>query len=291
MRAALIGAATAQKKRVLIIAAEGGGGIGKRIKAYCRHHNVDIDDLEISVIVAAPNFLLKQDISDVVASVTAAGGFDVILVDTFAQVTPGGNENAGEDVGLALANARALREATGATIILVHHSGKDASKGARGWSGLRAAVDAEIEVLRHESGPREIRISKMKDGEDNISWGFKLEVVVLGQDADGDDITSCVVIEAEVPTANTPILGERTGVKKIGKIGLHILDMIEYHVDPSVLHMEYKAFIRMCAEGIPAPPEGKRDTRMQMVERAMKGLARGDEPSIIIQNNKVIFCK
>jgi hypothetical protein len=203
----------------------------------------------------------------------------------------GGNENAPDDMGALVANMDAIREATGAMVLFIHHSGKDASKGARGWSGLRAAVDAEIEVIRHETGAREIRVSKMKDGEDNISWGFKLDVVVLGQDADGDDITSCVVIEAELTTVSVPILGERSGVKKVGKIGLHILDMIEYHVDPSVPHMEYKAFIRLCADGIPAPAEGKRDTRMQMIERALKGLARGDEPSVIIQNNKVIFCK
>ena len=86
-----------------------------------------------------------------------------------AQVTPGANENSSEDVGLALGNARALEMATEALIMMVDHSGKDASKGVRGWSGKRAAADAEHEVLKYENGTREIRVTKMKDGDDEES--------------------------------------------------------------------------------------------------------------------------
>jgi RecA-family ATPase len=117
-----------RKGRVIVIAAEGGGGYGKRIKAYCQHHQIEMRDLDIGVITAAPNFLEAEDISEVVASIVAAGGASLLIVDTFAQVTPGANENAGEDMGLALKNARGLREATGAMCLLIHHAGKDAAR-------------------------------------------------------------------------------------------------------------------------------------------------------------------
>ncbi len=39
-----------------------------------------------------------------------------------------------------------IRQETGACVLFVHHSGKDAAKGARGHSLLRAAIDTEIEV-------------------------------------------------------------------------------------------------------------------------------------------------
>ena len=40
--------------------------------------------------------------------------------------------------------------------MLVHHTGKDTAKGARGHSLLRAATDTEIEVKREEVPPSEL---------------------------------------------------------------------------------------------------------------------------------------
>jgi hypothetical protein len=70
--------------------------------------------------------------------------------------------------------------------------GKDASKGLRGHSSLHAALDAAIEV-RRDGERREWLIAKSKDGEDGASHSFKLEVVELGTDEDGETVTSCTV--------------------------------------------------------------------------------------------------
>jgi hypothetical protein len=202
--------------RVLIIAAEGGGGVGKRLKAYAQHHKIDLKDLQIGVITAAPNFLLKEEILEVVTAAKSAGGFDLIITDTFAQVTPGANENAGEDMGLALGNAKALREATGALVLLIHHSGKDATKGARGWSGIKAAADAEFEVTKHDGDVRKITITKMKDGEEGQSFAFKLKQIGLGFDKDCDAITSCVVEPADgFPSTKIKRSGPRGPIQKL----------------------------------------------------------------------------
>ena len=32
------------------------------------------------------------------------------------------------------------------TFLLIHHTGKNIANGMRGWSGVRAAIDTEIEV-------------------------------------------------------------------------------------------------------------------------------------------------
>jgi hypothetical protein len=150
------------------------------------------------VIHATPNFMLKDDVKAVSAAINAAQGAEVIVVDTFAQVTPGANENAGEDMGLALKHARRIGEETGAVVILVHHSGKDEARGARGWSGLRAAADAELEVVKTPAG-RWMRTTKQKDGDDTGEWGFQLAKVAIGEDDRGREIESCVVLEAGVP--------------------------------------------------------------------------------------------
>lgn len=153
--------------RVIYIAAEGGGGFRNRIKAYEIHHATSFAGVPFGVIHAAPNLLQKTDVIDVCKAISAAGGADLIIVDTFAQTTPGANENAGEDVGKALAHCREMHRSTGAVVLLVHHAGKDLSRGARGWSGLRAAADAEIEVSRQGTG-RLARSTKQKDGEDGL---------------------------------------------------------------------------------------------------------------------------
>jgi hypothetical protein len=275
-----------KKGRAVIIAAEGGGGVGKRIEAYCRHHNINADDLDIGIIIAPPNFMESDDISDLVGAISAAGGADVIMVDTFAQVTPGANENAGEDMGRALRNARALSIATGALVVLVHHSGKDTSKGSRGWSGIRAAADAEIEIVRHDDSPvREIYISKMKDGEDGLRWAFRLEVLDVGIDSDGDVITSCVAVEADLPPAEV----KAKAVRKMGRVESHVMEMLGEHIDPLAPDADMDEVIRICVDGMPAPEPGTRDVRRQHVQRALQSLTKGADAPIAIEHGKVVF--
>lgn len=184
--------------RVVYIAAEGAGGARTRANAYAQHHELLLDELPFGVINAAPNFLQKTDAVDVAKAIVASGPCDVVIVDTFAQTTPGANENSAEDIGKALAHCKGIHRATGALVILVHHSGKDASKGARGWSGIKAAADAEIEVTRLADA-RLARVSKMKDGEDGSVFPFKLTTVPVGVDEDGDVISSCVVEYTNLP--------------------------------------------------------------------------------------------
>jgi len=266
----------AEKGRVLIIAAEGGGGMGKRIKAYCLHHGIDPYTLDISVVIAAPNFMLKDDISEVAATVKAAGGFDLIIADTFAQVTPGANENAGEDMGLAINNAKVLRDVTGAMVLLVHHSGKDASRGARGWSGIKAAMDAEIEVIKHDNGEREIRLTKMKDGDDGLRWGVKLEILPVGKDARGKEITSCVALETDAPVINTQMDDSpRKGVRRFSSTENHILEIVAGIPELSALARD--KLVMLCAESLPAPEAGGRDNRMVRINAAITDLCKGKD--------------
>lgn len=274
------------KGRVVIIAAEGAGGYGARIKAYCALYGLDPDELDLGVIAARPNLMDSEDVGELAKSIKAAGGASVIAIDTLAQVTPGANENSGEDMGLAISNSRVLREVTGAMIVLAHHSGKDASKGLRGWSGLNGAVDAALFCWREEDrNYRELRITKQKDGEDGKRWGFKLNVVEVGRDADGDAITSCVVAFTE--TAKAPQASGPDGrIKRLGKYQKHILELVAT-LEPSVINMPLPKLIAWVHE---TAPEEWRDERLpQNVVRAVKGLARDMAAEIGLQGNLVLF--
>lgn len=256
------------KGRVVYIAAEGANGFRNRLRAYAHQHGLNLKDLDIHVIHAAPNMLDKVDAIDVAKAVLhVVGKPDLIIIDTLAQTMPGGNENSGEDMGKAVAHCRGLHRATGALVMLVHHSGKDASKGARGWSGLRAAADVEMEVLRADED-RVLTVTKQKDGDDGGEYGFKLETVLVDFDADGDEITSCVVRHCDAVDG----VGKRGRAKPLGDIEKLILRMIGDNVGPGADRVPEIAVLDLVKEHLGPPAEGQRDTRLQRIRRSTETL-------------------
>ena len=197
---------------VAYICAEGAGGFRNRAAALMQA-NWDLDGLRI--LDRPPNFLDESHAAPLAEAI--GQGVQSVYVDTLAQVTAGGNENSGEDMGLALAFARRLHDLTGATIILVHHAGKDASKGARGWSGIRAACDFEIEVSR-AGDYRAAKLTKQKDATDGGSFPFRLVPVTVGVDEDGEALTSCLVAEA-APATSTPKPKGTNRVRAVAALG------------------------------------------------------------------------
>ncbi len=123
-----------------------------------------------------------------------------VIMDTVARANAGGDENASADMGALIEGVDAIRIATGATVILVHHSGKDESRGARGHSSFHAALDTLIQV-NGTSGPRIVSVTKQRDGLCGVLFAFELEPIELGVDAEGDSITTCVLqcVEPDAP--------------------------------------------------------------------------------------------
>jgi hypothetical protein len=264
--------------RVLYIVAEGVAGFVNRIKAYCHQQAISPDDINVDVISdVTPNLLDKDQVSRLIKAISAQEPYSLIVVDTFAQVTPGANENSGEDMGKALAECRRIHRASGAMVLLVHHSGKDASKGARGWSGLRAAADVELEVLRSDE-VRSVSVTKLKDGQDGGSVGFKLHTVVLGEDEDGDDITSCIV---EYNGQGKVKKGKEATV---GKLGMKILGILH---DLSGLEMEGKVLeSRLLDEIVSQTVDANRNTKTN-AKKAIGVLA--DKKRVILADGYVIL--
>lgn len=191
--------------RVLYVVAEGAHGFRRRLEAHARENDIDLAEVDLMVLPAAPNFTSKTAVTQLIDAAKAAGPFCMIVIDTLARVALGADENDATDMGIVLANAEAVGRATGATILLIHHSGKDAGKGARGTSAIRAAVDAELEVVRADNDDRSMAVTKMRDGEDGAKFGFRLRTVDLGRDEEGEPITSCVVEHADyVAPLNRP---------------------------------------------------------------------------------------
>src|SRR5204863_5294247 len=132
---------------VLYIAAEAGRGIENRVAAV--KQQTTFPETMPFVALTAPIDLCTEE-ADTEKLIAAVQGVDLgvpvelIVVDTLSRVMAGGNENQPDHMGAFVRNIDRLRAATGATILIVHHTGKDTSRGARGHSSLRAATDTEI---------------------------------------------------------------------------------------------------------------------------------------------------
>lgn len=179
---------------VVYVGLEGQGGLAQRWQAYARIKGQD-RQAELRFVTAPLSLLESGDLGELAGAVKAAGCTDgVVVVDTLAAASPGADENNGADMGRIIAGAKALQSAVGGLVWLCHHSGKDLTRGMRGHSSLLGAVDAILEVTRDESGnKRQWRVERTKDGPESDYIPFGLSVVELGEDEDGDPVTSCVV--------------------------------------------------------------------------------------------------
>jgi hypothetical protein len=186
-----------KQSKVAYIAAEGVTGFGNRLAAYAKHHDIPLTDLPVFVRGGAMD--LKREFLEISQQVIDLGA-QVVVIDTLAAVTPGSNENTSEDMGAAIDAAQRIIEATGATVILIHHTNKAGD--IRGWSGVGAAVDNKIRIERKDD-LRTAHIEKQKEGKDGQAFGYKLVVVHLYDDDDGDPVTSCAVEECVEEAPNT----------------------------------------------------------------------------------------
>lgn len=167
---------------------EGEAGVRNRTEAWEKHNRATLPN-DFKVVVQPFQLGEVQDVEDLGAALPKGG---VVIIDTLNRAAPGMDENSSQDMGRMLAGMKRLQEITVGLVLFVHHTGKDTSKGMRGHSSLHAALDGAIEVERSEGG-RSWRLAKAKDGADGTSFAFKLHVISLGHDADGDEITSCAV--------------------------------------------------------------------------------------------------
>lgn len=268
--------ARVEKGRVLYVVAEGAGGFRNRLQAYCESQGVEPGEFDMCFLRQAPNLLTKDDIREFLEQVVPLGRFDVIVIDTYARAMAGGNENDAKDVGQAVAHCEILHRKTGALVVLVHHSGKDATKGARGSGALRAAADLEIEVVQTREY-RAATVTKQKDGADGAEYAFKLAEVVLGEDDDGDVITSCVVDHQAAMVRRDP------GLK--GNQAL-IMAAITATIDLAG-EITYSDALEAGVSQLPQDPE-KRDRRRDVATAAIqtlesKGLLRLENGQVYLQ--------
>lgn len=190
---------------VLYIGAEGASGLHLRKKAWEIRHQRPLTNLAILGMAVTINSedhnaligLCDELVQEIDQPIR------LIVIDTLARSFQG-EENSATDMGDFVNACDHIREVTGATILVVHHSGKDAEKGARGSSALRAACDFEFKVTSPGKKLTRLSCTKAKDSDPFDDINFKLNVVEIGvRDRKGKPLTSLILSPAadgDIPT-------------------------------------------------------------------------------------------
>ena len=199
---------------VVYLAAESPASVRGRLQAYQKHHGCRVPNF---AIVQNPIDLFDGEadtkrVINLVRVLEQQRGQKVRLIvgDTLARLSAGANENAGQDMGLVVRRFDRIRTECNAHFLLIHHCGKVAANGARGWSGIRAAVDTELEVTDNPAG-RCLEITKERDlATKGERIGFRLDSVYMGDTKWGKPATTCIVVPVDAPVKANKIvkLGE-----------------------------------------------------------------------------------
>lgn len=265
--------------RVACVIAEGTAGARIRVAAYAEHHGIALNDLDIIAFPHSPNLMTREDTRDLIAAIQKHAPVGVVVIDTLAQVTPGSNESASEDMGKALAHFKAIHRATGALILAIHHLGKDPSKGARGHSSLKAAANAEITISRNGS-LRTATVTKMKDGADGQFMQFRLLVVPVGADEDGTPVDSCVLEHVHVQETASAREPAGKNTKLVWKVVNDLAGL-------GGRETSVPAVLTTAAEALVHDPSKVRDRRRDLAVQALQALK--DMGWVAVENDRVLL--
>ena len=158
--------------RVLYVMAEGPGDIGLRVRAWRVANEVEaVDDADF--LLGPVNLQANSTGADVPALlnqlVDTGDAYDFVIFDTLARSMAGADENSARDMGLVVEACDVIRHHLGATVLLVHHTTKDARR-ERGSGSLIGAVDTAMKLDKNGV----FRCEKQKMAAEFPSMKFKL---------------------------------------------------------------------------------------------------------------------
>jgi hypothetical protein len=185
-----------RRQPVAYFAAEAGRSAGNRFLAWRNEFLSDVQPLELPVALVTCALDLRNDLSiDADAMIATIRELEagVAMLDTFNAAFAGGDENSSADVGASVTSLRRVVDATGVSLVVVHHAGKVQANGMRGHSLFHAAADVVVEVTNTE-GTIGAKVVKHRDAPLGDELFARLRRVDLGAtDSWGRPMTSCVL--------------------------------------------------------------------------------------------------
>ena len=189
---------------VFYIIGEGRFGVRRRVEAWHRNRGVMMDRETTNLHFSRQglNFRDSGSIAAIKADMRLVGNIKLIVIDTLARSFGGGNENAPQDMGEFINNCDELMHEFGATVLIIHHVGKDAQSGARGHSSFFGALDTSMRLKKFGSHDIQLICDKQKDAPEFEKLQFAF--VTLG----GADETPVLQLVPTAKTSDVPRLGK-----------------------------------------------------------------------------------
>jgi len=175
---------------IIYTALEGFRGVAKRIKGWCKENNLS----PTNMLITHDTLLLGQQgsVEDFINHYKKKQFHSgMVIIDTLNMACPNIEENSASEMSGVIRKAKLITEQLNSTVLIIHHSGKDESRGMRGSSSLKASMDTIIYVRQDSNGNCEWSLEKSKDSECGIRHGYRLETIAL--DIDGEIETTCIV--------------------------------------------------------------------------------------------------
>ena len=237
-----------QQGDVVYVALEGQAGLRLRVKIWETYHGRPFpsgvrfvfDDFFINELKEPRQLGLK------ILHGNGSGDYCdpvLVIIDTLNRAAPGSDENSCADMNGIIAGATMLKMTTEAAVLLIHHPGKDATRGLRGHSSLHAALDAVVEVDNDGEVIR-WRLVKSKDGESGIGHRFKLKPVEFGISSSGKPYKSCVVESVEGYVSAKPE-SRPSGVNQNAVLDAAREFLIQHRVERFDVDFPDKSFVGM----------------------------------------------
>ena len=129
-----------------LVIGEGQSGIYQRCEAWCSAKDIQIDQLPFYISNQPINMRDSELVKAIINEFKPLGQFQAVIIDTLARNFGGGNENAPSDMGEFIMACDEIINALDCSVVVVHHTGKDQSAGARGHSSFYGALETEISV-------------------------------------------------------------------------------------------------------------------------------------------------
>jgi hypothetical protein len=200
---------------VVYVCGEGAGGIGVRFDALKTQHGRLGERVGVVFYRRAVNLLSETDVAAFIAKLRSLKGVRLIVWDTLNRCMPGADENTSTGYGTALANLARVREATGATNLVLHHPGQREKTRMRGHYSLQAGIQTEL--LQQRTGDRvTVTVKKQRDGREGDCYGFRSMPVILPvtlPDGSQGVTTTLVLVESrdagairESPTGSAKVM-------------------------------------------------------------------------------------
>ena len=183
-----------------------------RLQALCEHRGWAIGDLDAGLAIKGSTVNLFDAGADFAALLELVGRerYDLVVVDTLARSVGAGNQDSATDMSVVTHRVDQIKRTSGGSVLIVAHTGKDADKGIRGSSALRANADFAITMKRDNDNV--VRMStkaehggKMKDAPQDFE--IRLAPKQVGP--------SMVLVDASTIEPTEPTEGSHTDRNRI----------------------------------------------------------------------------